>query len=167
MKKILKISLIVTIVLVVLCFVAGFFYRGIIEHNRVKNLDLDGDTIVITEDEYINYVDELCINTYKYIGKNIIIDGFFDSEEYEGVMYNYIGREIKIEEIEGHEHSEECEHSHFIGLEFVYDGELPEIGSFIQVTGTLGIITEDDEEFLVLEDCTIHTDIRESAETAK
>ena len=38
-----------------------------------KNLKLDESTIVIYEDEYINYVDELYINAENYIEKEIVI----------------------------------------------------------------------------------------------
>lgn len=166
MKRNLKIALIVIAVLVVLYFVAGFIYMGITEHNRLKNLDLDGDIIVITETEYLGYMEEIYMYPEKYLGKEIVIEGFYDSLEYDdGEYINFVYRILETED--GHSHDEECEDEHSVGFEFFCDDELPEVGSFIQVKGTLGTITEGEEEFLVLEDCTVRTDIKEGAKTVK
>lgn len=117
-----------------------------------------------------NYIDELYINAEKYVGKKIIIEGFYGNQEIEGIMYNFVGRKIKSDETDDHEHDENCEHSHYVGLEFVCDNELPERGTFIQVAGELALVTDEQDaevEYLTLTNCEIKTDIPVGQEYVK
>lgn len=168
MKKFIKISVIVLVILVALYHVAGFIPMKIFHHNRLRNLDLNGETIVITETEYVGYLEEIFTYPDKYLGKEIVIEGFYDCVEYEENEYIHYVYRVLESEVE-HIHNDECEEEHDdnIGFEFFTDDELPEIGSFIQVKGTLGTIIEDEEEYLVLENSTVRTDIPEGVKIVK
>ena len=150
-KRILLISAIVLLTLVVLYLTVGFVLFKIDERERIKNLDLSGDTITITEEEYVNYLEELYIHSEKYIGKFIVIEGLYDYVEEDGIRYHFVGREIEEDEPCEEDH----EHIHIIGLEFLSDDILPERGIPIQVKGVLTTVEEAGELFLILDQCSI------------
>lgn len=160
MKKVLKIILIVALSLVVLYFVVGAVFYGIYEHNRRSALELDGPMITVTNDAYVEYLEELYIHADKYLGRTIVIEGVYDFIEHEGTKIHFVGREFVAED---HLHAEESEEAHMVGFEFTSMDTLPEKGSYLQVSGTLEMVEEAGEEYLVLADSMI-CEVQKSAQ---
>ena len=159
MKKAGRIALIVLVALLALFLLLeliGYILLAIENHERVKNLELSGDTITVTDEYYVQYLEELCIHTEKYMGRQIVIEGDYDYAEEDGVRYHLVGRMIDMEDDCG-EDEEEHDHVHMAGLQFKTDDQLPERGARIRVQGTLGTETEDGEEYIVLDRCTVKT----------
>lgn len=162
MKRMLKISIIVIVVLVVLYFVTGFILNAVHNYNRTKNLKLNEDTIAVTNDNYYNYLEEIYVNGDKYINREIVIEGVYSQTNYNDKIYHFVGKHI---EHEHHSDDEECEDSHLVGIEFEYENGKINTGDYIEVKGILTSESDDEGKYLVLKNCTVRTDIPEGAKT--
>ncbi len=162
MNKILKrtltvIAIIFAVLLVI--FIALNLMVLLYEYEKTKGLELDDDTIVITEDRFTDYIDEIYLNAEKYEGKTIIIEGVYETSEYNGELCTFVCYKSDSDE---HTHDSDDEETHedeqeIIAMEFICDDPLPEIGTYIHVEGVLSIVEENESAFLVLKNCTVST----------
>ena len=106
---------------------------------------LTGDTINITEDMYVTWVNEIYINRDDYIGKTVVIEGMYAPYfvEEEDTTYNLVYRV-----------GPGCcgDDGEMCGFEFEYDGDLPEENDWIEVEGVLGYYEVDGNQYLTLKD---------------
>jgi len=102
------------------------------------------DSINITENMYVTYINEIYTNTDDYVGKNITIEGMFTSEYYKptDTTYYYVYRQ-----------GPGCcgNDGSMCGFEFTWDG----VGSlsdndWIKVTGELHTYEENGATYLTL-----------------
>ena len=108
--------------------------------NTYKNKDSQ-DIIKIMENVYVDYINDIYLDSSKYIGKTIEIEGMFTKvigEDNKNHIYVY-----RLTDIIEHTHNEnsEYEENHEVesmcGLEFNYNGNLPNENDWIKVVGKL------------------------------
>lgn len=156
MKRILNITLIV--------FCLSIILVGCNRSNQNiedKNTDIKNQTETKYEDEnfikvmenvYVDYINDIYLDTERYLGNTIEIEGMFNKEVDEnGKEHYYVYRLTQNEsskecENEEHNHNDDDnnhqEHEMIeskIGLEFSFDGELPKEKDWIKVVGKLKI----------------------------
>ena len=134
------------------------------EHvHEIFPLKQEGDTYIVTEDMYVQGVDEISKNRDKYIGKRIEIEGEYRAELYVDTMYYSVYRTVTA--IETHEHEDgsvhtEAHDSYKLGFRIKYDGNKPQNKSFVKVSGILEEYEQNGEKYLI-----INADYLEKAET--
>jgi len=94
------------------------------------------ELIVISEKWPAEHISDIHFNPRSYEGKTIRIMGFYDDTNYYGEPSNFVYKSLEC-----------CGIHDVAGLEFIWDGELPQTGSYIQVTGIARIV--DDRVVLV------------------
>lgn len=138
MKKILNIILISICIIIVL---TGCSKKVSEENINVYEKKDSQEIIKIMENVYVDYINDIYLDSSKYIGKTIEIEGMFTQsidEDNKNHMYVY-----RLTDIIEHSHDEEseCEENHEVeskcGLEFNYNENLPNENDWIKVVGTL------------------------------
>lgn len=116
--------------------------------NEVENIEQEkssDETIKIMEDVYVDYINDMYLDSQKYIGKIIEIEGMFTIEkDDENKDHMYVYRLTEVVE-DSHNHDLDNSHNHEeteivevkCGLEFQYDKKLPRENDWIKVTGRL------------------------------
>lgn len=126
-------------------------------------LEMDGDTYVITEEHYLEGVQEIYNDPDKYVGKRVQIEGQYIAELYVDEMYYQVYRYVTVtehhEDEEGHVHTQASE-SYPIGFRFKYDGNKPTNGTFVRLAGVVEEYESDGEKLLL-----IRADTLEKCET--
>ena len=93
------------------------------------------------ENVYVDYINDIYMDSSKYIGKVIEIEGMFTNivdEDNKSYMYIY-----RLTDVIEHNHDDnfECDDNKMIesmcGLEFYYDGKSPVENDWIKVIGVL------------------------------
>lgn len=141
MKKILNIILISICIIIVMTGCS----KKVSEENINVHENKDSQEIIkIMENVYVDYINDIYLDSSKYIGKTIEIEGMFTNlvdEDNKNHLYVYRLTDI-IEHTHEHTHEEdsECEDHEvesMCGLEFDYNGNLPNENDWIKVVGTL------------------------------
>lgn len=108
-----------------------------------------GNTIEITEDMYLSWVNEIYSNEKDYIGKTIKIEGMYSSYyiESEDTTYNLVYRV-----------GPGCcgTDGDMCGFEFESDNELPNENDWIEIEGVLGYYEVNGTEYLTIKDAKIN-----------
>lgn len=118
------------------------------EGEKKPALVVEGDTYIITEDNYINGVNEIYANPEKYLGKRIEFEGEYMAEMYENEMFYQVYRTL-------HEHCDE-DHDHAndpvkrVGFRISYDGDKPNDESFVRVSGILDTYEDNGTNYLII-----------------
>ena len=137
MKKIFTIILISICIIIVMTGCS----KKVSEENINVHENKDSEEIIkIMENVYVDYINDIYLDSSKYIGKAIEIEGMFTNlvdEDNKNHLYVY-----RITDIMEHTHEEdsECENHEvesMLGLEFSYNGNLPNENEWIKVVGTL------------------------------
>lgn len=151
MKKIFSIILIsiCTIVMISGC------NKNISDNDQVEDngKQESQEIIKIMENVYVDYINEIYLDSNNYVGKTIEIEGMFNVEKDDnGKNHMYVYRLTDINE-HVHEHDEEHidgdEEEHTVemevmmGFEFDYNGNLPQKNDWIKVVGELKEIDGD------------------------
>lgn len=95
-----------------------------------EEINLGDGVIELEEDNFIAALDELHINLNKYEGREISYEGFVYKVEDKGNPVYIIGR--YFDEAHG-DHS----HENFFGLQGIYDGQWPEVDTWVKVKGVI------------------------------
>lgn len=95
---------------------------------------------VIKEELFWTSINELYVNTKDYLGRDVRLSGVLYQYEYEGENHNTV---IRMASCCGPDDVA-------VGLEFNWDGDLPEQDTWIEVVGELISVTEDGQEYLML-----------------
>ena len=135
------------------------------EHSKEENSkeessnkdDLKEDTSQAVDEIEIGESADIHIETKGFVENMDKI--FTDLEEYEGKTLSYEGVLIKTEEsgdqyavVRTHEVSHgDHTHSIYVGLETAYDGEWPEVNSWVKVSGTIQKANTGGEDYPVLQ----------------
>ena len=113
-----------------------------------------GDTYVITEERYVEGVNEISTNREKYIGKRIEVEGEYMAELYVDEMYYSVYRNITV--VERHEHEDGEIHtklhdSYKLGFRIKHEANnKPTSKSFVKVSGILETYEQNGEEYLII-----------------
>lgn len=108
--------------------------------NTYKNKDSQ-EIIKIMENVYVDYINDIYLDSSKYIGKTIEIEGMFTKstdEDNKNHLYVY-----RLTDIIEHNHDEDFEYEEnqkvesMCGFEFNYKGNLPDENDWIKVVGKL------------------------------
>lgn len=102
-------------------------------------IDLGNGVIELQENNFMAKLDELHMNLDKYIGREISYEGVIYKIEDEGNPVYIVGR--YIDEAHG-DHS----HENFFGIQGIYDGQWPEVNTWVQVKGIVTKSEFHDEE---------------------
>lgn len=145
MKKILSIILISIFTIIIM---TGCNEKVSSENTKADKNEESQEIVKIMENVYVDYVNDIYLDSSKYIGKTIEIEGMFRQEEDENSknhLYVY-----RLTDIMEHTHDdEELEDSHvneeehevqveaMCGFEFDYKGTLPKENDWIKVVGKL------------------------------
>lgn len=137
MKKILN------IILISICIIAVMVgcNKTVSDDNTKTYENKDSEEIIkIMENVYVDYINDIYLDSSKYIGKTIEIEGMFtQSTDEDNKNHLYVYRITDIME-HTHEEDSECENHEvesMLGLEFSYNGNLPNENEWIKVVGTL------------------------------
>ncbi len=120
-------------------------------------LVIDGDTYIITEDNYINGVNEIYGNPDKYMGKRIEFEGEYMAEMYENEMYYQVYRTLHDHCDEEHDHSNDSVTR--VGFRISYEGDKPTDKSFVRVSGIVGTYEDNGKNYII-----INADVLEKCE---
>ncbi|WP_434797120.1 TIGR03943 family putative permease subunit [Terrisporobacter vanillatitrophus] len=108
-----------------------------------KNEDSQ-ERIKIMENVYVDYINDIYLDSSKYVGKTIELEGMFTklkTEDNKNHLYVYRLTDIVEHSHDNdnseHEHEENKEVEAMSGLEFDYDGDLPKENDWIKVVGKL------------------------------
>lgn len=108
-----------------------------------KNKDSQ-EIIKIMENVYVDYINDIYLDSSKYVGKTIELEGMFTklkTEDNKNHLYVYRLTDIVEHSHDNdnseHEHEENKEVEAMSGLEFDYDGDLPKENDWIKVVGKL------------------------------
>ena len=110
---------------------------------KVENSD---ETIKVMEDVYVDYINDIYLDSSKYIGKTIEIEGLFTVEKDKNdkehfYVYRWSDMEVDSNDYEEHEDNHSHEENEIVegkcGLEFSYDKKLPKKDDWIKVIGKL------------------------------
>ena len=139
MKKFLS------IILISICLLSLLSGCNNNEVEEIKKAETSYEIIKIMENVYVDYVNDIHLDSSKYIGKTIEIEGMFTSEtddENKNHMYVYRIAEVvednhddSFNNFHNHEETELVEEK--CGLEFSYDKNLPKENDWIKVIGKL------------------------------
>lgn len=104
-----------------------------------KNEDSQ-EKIKIMESVYVDYINDIYLDSSKYVGKTIELEGMFTKLKNKEHLYVY-----RLADIVEHNHDDDSEHEDeehkeveaMCGLEFDFDGNLPKENDWIKVVGKL------------------------------
>jgi len=113
-----------------------------------------GDTYVITEERYVEGVNEISTNREKYIGQRIEVEGEYMAELYVDEMYYSVYRNIiaveRHEDEDGHVHTHTHD-SYKLGFRIKHDANnKPSSKTFVKVSGILETYEQNGEEYLII-----------------
>lgn len=99
----------------------------------------DKNKIEINDDNYIELINDIFLNSNNYDGKYIVIEGFYSKTNTKGIIINMISR-----------HSSGCctDEDIDIGFELMYDREFPKENDWIKVIGRLKRYKNSDDYIL-------------------
>ena len=112
------------------------------------NLVKDGDTYKITEEKFIDAVNEVYKFPDEFVGKRIEFEGEYMAELYENEMYYQVYRNVKEHCHENHDHSVDT--AKRVGFRIKYDGDKPTDKSFVKVSGIVDKYEADGNEYLII-----------------
>lgn len=106
-----------------------------------KNEDSQ-EIIKIMENVYVDYINDIYLDSSKYVGKTIELEGMFTklkTEDSKNHLYVYRLTDTveHSHDDDNSEHEENKEVEAMSGLEFDYDGDLPKENDWIKVVGKL------------------------------
>lgn len=106
-----------------------------------SNTANSAETIEVSEIGYVSKINEIYTNPDSYLGKNILIEGCFTSEVYNGNTYYYVYRT-----------GPGCcgNDGAMCGFEFTFDGSMPSSDDWIRVEGELNQYTEGEQTYLTI-----------------
>lgn len=143
MKKILSIMLISICTIII---ITGCNEKSFNKKNKVHKSKDSQEIIKIMENVYIDYINDIYLDSSKYIGKTIEIEGMFTKSKDKDNKNNlYVYRLTDVIE-NAHSHEEESSEYEkkdnnkievMCGLEFYYKGNLPKENDWIKVVGKL------------------------------
>jgi len=107
------------------------------------NLNKDG-IIEIEEDKYVTQVKEIYNFPDKYKSKTINYQGYVYVEKYGEKTYYSVVRNTYACDCGGEEES-------VIGFEVQWDGEMPEVGTWVDVTGIIDSYMEEENEYGIVQ----------------
>lgn len=140
MKKFFKVMLISICSLVA---IVGCTQKEVDNSQKVENSD---ETIKVMEDVYVDYINDIYLDSSKYIGKTIEIEGLFTVEKDKNntehfYVYRWADMEVDSHDYEEHEEGHSHEENEIVegkcGLEFSYNKKLPKKDDWIKVKGKL------------------------------
>ena len=140
MKKFFKVMLISICSLVA---IVGCTQKEVDNSQKVENSD---ETIKVMEDVYVDYINDIYLDSSKYIGKTIEIEGLFTVEKDKNdkehfYVYRWSDMEVDSNDYEEHEDNHSHEENEIVegkcGLELSYDKKLPKKDDWIKVIGKL------------------------------
>lgn len=123
-------------------------------HEEIYPLTVNGDTYIITEDMYVEGVDEISKNREKYIGKRIELEGRYMAELFVDTMYYSVFRVVTA--VERHEHEDGEVHtqthdSYNLGFRIKYEeNNKPSNNDFVKVSGILEEYEQDGQKYLII-----------------
>ncbi|MEA5084495.1 MAG: DUF1980 domain-containing protein [Lachnospiraceae bacterium] len=96
----------------------------------------------IEEDKFVSQVSEIYNYSDKYLGKTVKYQGYIFLEKYEGKDYFYVVRNT---------YACECgEEESVVGFEIAWEGDIPEEGTWVEVTGVLDSYVEEEIEYILV-----------------
>lgn len=144
MKKFLS------IILISICFVMILIGCNRKQVNDTKESEKSDEIIKVMENVYVDYINDIYLDSKKYLGKTIELEGMFtiekDKENKEHLyVYRLADMVENIHKYEEDEYNKEHAHDHeefkivegICGLEFLYDKNLPKESDWIKVRGKL------------------------------
>lgn len=144
MKKILSIILISICTIIMITGCSKNIPNIENTENKINENKDYQETIKIMENVYVDYINDIYLDSNKYIGKTIEIEGMFTKlkdENSKNHLYVY-----RMADVSEHRHDEEnCKYGNednhevevMCGLEFRYKGNIPEENDWIKVVGKL------------------------------
>lgn len=132
---------IILIIMFVMISITGCNKKVFEENTKTYDNKDSREIVKIMENVYVDYINDIYMDSSKYIGKFIEIEGMFTNivdEDNKSYMYVY-----RLTDVIEHNHDDnfECEDNKMIesmcGLEFYYDGKLPIENDWIKVIGVL------------------------------
>lgn len=144
------------IILISICMIV--MITGCNEKVSNENTDINKsrdshEIIKIIENVYVDYINDIYLDSNKYVGKIIEIEGMFTKLKYEdNKEHLYVYRLTDIiehghdDETSEYESEENKEVETMCGLEFYYNGDLPKENDWIKVVGKL----EEQDGYLII-----------------
>lgn len=131
------------IILISICFLlilSGCDKNKVKENSEAENTE---ETIKIMDDVYVDYINDIYLDSAKYINKNLEIEGLFTIEnDKNNNPHFYVYRWVDVEENShgesSHNHGESSDNiEEKFGLEFIYNENFPKKNDWIKVIGKL------------------------------
>ena len=123
------------------------------ENTNINKSQDSQEIIKIMENVYVDYINDIYLDSSKYVGKIIEIEGMFTkSKDEDNKDHLYVYRLTDIiehshdDENSEHENEENSEVETMCGLEFDYNGDLPKENDWIKVVGKL----EEQDGYLII-----------------
>ncbi|WP_455538551.1 TIGR03943 family putative permease subunit [Terrisporobacter sp.] len=133
------------IILITICLLSLLVGCSKNEIGEVKKSEASNETIKVMESVYVDYINDIYLDSEKYLGKTIEIEGMFTKETDEknkNHMYVYrIAQIVKdkpydtYDDSHSHEETEISEEKY--GLQFSYNKNIPKENEWIKVIGKL------------------------------
>ncbi|WP_318066362.1 TIGR03943 family putative permease subunit [Clostridium boliviensis] len=96
----------------------------------------------IEEDKFVSQVGEIYNYPDKYVGETVRYQGYIYLEEDEGKDYYFVVRNT---------YACDCgEEESIVGFEIAWEGDIPEEGTWVEVTGVLDTYTEEDNQYILV-----------------
>ncbi|MGC6173992.1 hypothetical protein [Lacrimispora sp. 38-1] len=96
----------------------------------------------IEEDKFVSQVEEVYNYPDKYLGETVKYQGYIFLEEYEGKDYYYVVRNT---------YACSCgEEESIVGFEIAWEGDIPEEGTWVEVTGVLDSYMEEENQYILV-----------------
>lgn len=140
MKKVLGIILISLCTIIIM---TGCNKKVSSESAEIHRNEDSQEIIKIMENVYVDYINDIYLDSSKYVGKTIELEGMFTKlKNKDNKNHLYVYRltdtlEHNHDDDSGHEDEEYKEVETMCGLEFDYDGDLPKENDWIKVLGKL------------------------------
>ena len=126
----------------------GLVYEYKESGSEKGNLVKEGDTYKITDEKFIDAVNEVYKYPDEFVGKRIEFEGEYMAEMYENEMYYQVYRNVREHCHEDHDHSADT--STRVGFRIKYDGDKPTDKSFVKVSGIVEKYESDGTEYLII-----------------
>ncbi|HCT64480.1 MAG TPA: hypothetical protein DIC60_04300 [Lachnospiraceae bacterium] len=96
----------------------------------------------IEEDKFVSQMEEIYNYSDKYLGETVRYQGYIFLEKYEGKDYLYVVRNTYVCEC--------AEEESVVGFEIAWEGDIPEEGTWVEVTGVLDSYVEEENEYILV-----------------
>ncbi len=134
------------------------FLVGCSNNTSVEEIDSNSDTIVISEDMYVTWINEIYVNYQDYIGKKIKLEGMYTNyySMQDDETYNMVYRV-----------GPGCcgNDGNMAGFKFECAGELPKENDWIEVEGVLDTYEAYEINNLILKDAKVKVKEERGIET--